>query len=92
MSFRQRCIDHANKAIEIQVKVAKMEDDALRAAEMTRLGRPQSRLGAETPTEYYQAQILKEDFWYKSLCSNRNAHQTMSTVFGIAALVEALPR
>lgn len=91
MNYRQRCLDHARKAIEIQNQVAKMEADALTEAAKQRAGRAQSRIGAATPDEYYQAQLLKDDFWYKALCSSRNAHQTMAQVFGIAALVEALP-
>jgi hypothetical protein len=91
MNYKQRCLDHARRAIEIQETVARMEADALVRAKEQRAGRAQSPIGAKTPDEYYQAQILKDDFWYKAACSNRNAHQTMAQVFGIAALVEALP-
>lgn len=91
MTNKERCLYHAAKALELQKKVVRMEEDALARARTMRVGRAASRLSLATADEYYQARLLAEDFWYKSLCSSRNAQQTMSQVYGIAALVEALP-
>lgn len=91
MTLKEKALFHAQKAMEIQERVKAMEDKALSEARVLRTRRRNSSMGAQTADAYYQSQILKDDFWYRTEVSSRNAHQTMAMVFGIAALVEALP-
>lgn len=91
MNLKETALWHVAKATEFQDKITAYEKAAEAEVSLEIIGRAQSEIGRTTPIQYYVADRLNKDFWYKALVQKRNGHNTAAQVYGIAALVEALP-
>jgi len=67
---------------EIQV----IEKAALERARKNRRGRLQSKLGKQTPDDYYRRQILQADSYYRDLCGDRAQFVKLAQLYFTAAM------
>ena len=89
MTYQQKMAEHIAAAEKWQAEVELIENKALAHA---RIESKRPRLHgreARHSDEYLASTLLKDNFEYKRAVGNRNGHQTMAQMYGVAALVEA---